>query len=88
MNIDQYEIYFAKVESTSIEVKDQQVECFTSSHSKGLSLRILNDNRLGFSYSTEFTNEAFDQVISNAVLSARNSSTDELYSFPAQKKIK
>lgn len=86
MNIDQYEIYLAKVESTSIEVKDQQVECFTSSHSKGLSLRILNDNRLGFSYSTEFTNEAFDQVISNAVLSARNSSTDELYSFPEASK--
>jgi len=87
MNIDQYEIYLANVESTSIEVKDQQVECFTSSHSKGLSLRILNDNRLGFSYSTEFTNEAFDQVISNAVLSARNSSTDELYGFPEASKL-
>ena len=86
MNIDQYEIYLAKVESTSIEVKDQQVECFTSSHSRGLSLRILNDNRLGFSYSTEFTNDALDQVISNAVLSAGNSSTDELYGFPEASK--
>ncbi len=82
MNIDHYEVYLAQAESTSIEVKDQQVECFTSSHSKGLSLRVLNDNRLGFSYSTEFTNASLDQVISNAVMSAKNSSTDEFYGFP------
>ena len=86
MNINQYELFHTKVESTSIEVKDQQVECFTTSHGKGLSLRVINNNRLGFSYSTEFTNKAFDQVISNAVLSAKNSSTDKLYGFPESSK--
>ena len=46
-NHDQhYEIYLAQVDSTSIEVKDQQIECFTTAQSEGLALRILKDNRM------------------------------------------
>ena len=82
MNIDHYEIYLSQVESTSIEVKEQQIECFSSAQSKGLSLRLLNNNRFGFSYSTEFTNDSFDQIISNAVMSANNSSPDEFHCLP------
>lgn len=82
MHIDHYEIYFSQVETTSIEVKEQQIDCFIAAQRKGLSLRILNDDRLGFSYCTEFANESFDQVISNAVMSVKNSSPDDFYGFP------
>lgn len=82
MNMDQYELYFADVESTTIEVYDQQVECFTPSHSQGLSLRIVDDKRFGFSYTTDFTRAGVDRVISNALMSARNTSADEWNAFP------
>jgi len=82
MNIDYYEIYLSEVESTSIEIKEKQIDCFTSAKRKGLSLRVLKDHRLGFSYCTEFTSKSFDRVISNAVMSAKNSSPDEFYGFP------
>jgi len=81
-NIDHYEIYLSQVKSTSIEVKEQQIDCFTSAQGKGLSLRVLKDNRLGFSYCTEFTNKSFDRAILNAVMSVKNTSFDELYGFP------
>lgn len=83
LHIDQHELYFADVESTTIEVKDQQVECFTTSHSKGLSLRIIDDKRMGFSYTTDVTHPALDRVITNALMSARNTSADEWNAFPS-----
>ena len=82
MNIDQYEIYLSETESTSIEVKDQQLDCFTTAQRKGLSLRILQDNRLGFSYCTELSDTSLDQVITNAVMGAKNSSPEEYHAFP------
>jgi len=86
MDIDHYELYLSQVESTFIEVKEQQIECFTSAQRKGLSLRVLKDNRLGFSYCTEITNKSFDRLISNAIMSAKNTSPDEFHGFPETSK--
>jgi PmbA protein len=77
-----YEIYLSQVDATSIEVKNQQIECFTSAERKGLSLRILKDNRLGFSYCTAFTDESFEKVITSALTSASYASPDECNGFP------
>jgi len=81
-DIEQYEIYHAQVDTTSIEVKEQQVECFTSAQSNGVSLRVLKDNCAGFSYCTECNDESLDQLIANAVMSAKNSSSDKFNNFP------
>ena len=51
---DHYEIYLSQSDSTSIEVKEQQIDCFTTAQSMAVSLRILKDSRMGFSYSTDF----------------------------------
>ena len=79
---DHYEVYISRVASTSIEVKDQNIDCFTTAQSTGLSLRVIKDERIGFSYTTLLTPESFDQIIANALTSAINSSPDELYGFP------
>jgi PmbA protein len=82
MKIGQYEIYFSEVESTTIEIKDQQIDCFASAQRKGLSLRVLQDDRLGFSYCTDLSDTSLDHVITNAVTSAKNTSPEEYHSFP------
>ncbi len=79
---EHYEIYISQVASTSIEVKDQNIDCFTTAQSTGLSLRVLKDARIGFSYTSLLTPESFDQIIANALTSAMHSSPDELYGFP------
>jgi len=78
-----FEIYLSHVDATSIEVENQQIECFTTAQSKGLSLRLLKDNRVGFSYSTECTEESFENVITRALTSARYASPDECNGFPS-----
>ena len=78
-----YEIYLAQVDSTSIEVKNQQIECFTTAESRGLGLRVLKDNRLGFSYATECTEEACEKVVERALTSASHASPDPCNGFPA-----
>ena len=82
MNIDQYEIYFSEVESTTIEVKDQQIDCFTSAQRRGLSLRVLQDARLGFSYCTDLSYTSLDHVLTNVVTSVKNTSPEECHGFP------
>ena len=82
LNIGHYEIYFSEVVSTTIEVKDQQIDCFTSAQRKGLSLRVLQDDRLGFSYCTDLSDTSLDHVITNAVTSAKNTSPEEYHGFP------
>jgi PmbA protein len=79
-----YEIYISQIASTSIEVKDQNIDCFTTAQSTGLGLRVIKDDRIGFSYTTLLTPESFDQIILNALTSAGNSSPDTLYGFPAK----
>ena len=81
---DHYEIYLSQVDSTSIEVKEQQIDCFTTAQSTAVSLRLLKGSRTGFSYSTEFTPESLNQIISNALTSAVNTSPDEFNGFPHQ----
>jgi PmbA protein len=78
-----YEIYLSHVDSTSIEVKNQEIECFTTAQSKGLSLRLLKDKRLGFSYSTEWSEASFENVITRALTSARYTAPDECNGFPS-----
>ncbi|MCK5011757.1 MAG: TldD/PmbA family protein, partial [Deltaproteobacteria bacterium] len=82
LNIGHYEIYFSEVVSTTIEVKDQQIDCFTSAQRKGLSLRVVQDDRLGFSYCTDLSDTSLDHVITNAVTSAKNTSPEEYHGFP------
>jgi PmbA protein len=81
---DHYEIYISQCASTAIEVKEQRIDCFTAAKSKALSLRVIKDSCIGFSYSTVFTPESLNRVISNALTSARNSSPDALNGFPDQ----
>ena len=77
-----YEIYHSEMKATSIEVKNQQIECFTRAENKGIALRILKDNRLGFSYTTDFTEKSIEKIITSALTSANYASPDECNGFP------
>ena len=48
--VDGYEIYLAQTTSTSVEVRDGGLESFKRAQSVGIALRILKDQKLGFSY--------------------------------------
>jgi PmbA protein len=78
---DGAEVYIIEETSTAIEVKEQKVDSFQSAASRGLSLRILLGNRLGFSYTSDISNDATERLIREAFDNAANNEADTFISF-------
>ncbi|UCD71383.1 MAG: TldD/PmbA family protein [Syntrophobacterales bacterium] len=81
--VDGYEIYLSQSVSTSIEVRDGELESFKKAQSMGLGLRIIKGQRLGFSYCTSFDAVEIARMIEAAIDGAANLSADPFYGFPA-----
>lgn len=88
--IDGYEIYLHQTSHFSIESKDSKVDTFETSHSGGVALRILNHQRIGFSYTTFFdlspsARKGFlhrlERIIEDAIRSAEAISPDPCFDF-------
>jgi len=74
------EVYLKSAKNLSVEVKGQAADAIESSIDFGYSLRVIRDNRLGFSYSTEVS-EA-DRVIESAIEASRWTERDEYLDLP------
>jgi PmbA protein len=44
---------------------------------EGLSIRVIKDNRLGFSYSSDLSDSALDQLVTQAIANAENTGEDK-----------
>lgn len=77
---DQAEVFVKHTKNLSVDVKDQSADAFESSISFGYSLRVIKDNRLGFSYSTAL--DDWDLVVKNAVETAKWTEPDEFLLLP------
>lgn len=75
---NKFELFFEKSKSLSIEIQDKKVDSLTEAVDKGLSIRILKDGRMGFSYTFDLTNDAIDLAIQQAVEIAELMPKDEL----------
>ncbi len=51
-SIDGYEIFLDQSSHFSVESKEGKVDTLEASHSGGMAFRILNHQRIGFSYTT------------------------------------
>jgi PmbA protein len=89
-SLDGYEIYFNQSSHFDIESKDGKIETLQASHYLGMAFRILNHQRMGFSYTTllnpspsarqNFFSE-LDRVIEDAIGSAGATSADPCFDF-------
>src|SRR3990167_7693940 len=78
---DSAEVFAIEESSASIEVKEQAVDSFQSAASRGLSLRILLGNKLGFSYTSNISADAINRLIKEAFENAENNEADAYISF-------
>jgi PmbA protein len=76
---DQAEVFSKSFKNISVEVKDGSVESLSSSFSSGYSVRVINNNRLGFSFSTDIT--AAEQVVIQAIEASRSVDEDPSLAF-------
>lgn len=78
---DQAEVYLKTSKSLNIEVKEQKIDTLVSSMTKGYCIRVIKDNRLGFSYSTDL-NEA-NMTAEKAIEASRHSEPDNYLGLPS-----
>jgi PmbA protein len=78
---DQAELFFKAYRNVSAEIKDQAVESLSSSFSSGFSVRVIRNNRLGFSFSTDIGQA--EQVITRAIEAAGSVDEDPFLAFAA-----
>jgi len=86
--IDGYEIYLNQSSHFDIESKDRHIETLQTSRYLGMAFRILNHQRMGFSYMTfsnpsasvgqDFSNE-LDRMIEGAIQGAKAASADPCF---------
>ena len=84
LNPEKFELYFERRQNTRIDSKDQKTETISRSEDVGLSVRLIKDRRLGFSFTTSLENEAIDRAITTAAEIAELMPEDEfvdLFSF-------
>ncbi len=84
LNPDQFELYFQHRTSTRVEARNQKAESLTRSEDVGLAVRLVKDQRLGFSFTTSLEKSAVDKAIQSALEIATIMPRDEhngLYSF-------
>ena len=80
-NPDQFELYFEHRTSTKIDSKDQEVESLTRSEDVGLAIRVISEQRLGFSFTTSLEKSAIERAVDAAIEVARFMPKDEFVGF-------
>jgi len=68
--VDDIEIVLSSGKAFSVKIHKQSVESFNYADSKGIGIRIIKDSRVGYSYTEEFTDEAFKMIIDEAITSS------------------
>ena len=77
-----WEIFQVASRNLTIEAKEQKVDTFTCSQPVGVSVRILKDGRMGFSFSTSLDDVDLVRMIDSAVVGAENQTPDEFHLLP------
>lgn len=82
LKADAAEVYLRSSSSTSIEVKDQQVDAFERAQDIGVGLRMLVGDRMGFAFTTDLSDSALTALVQAAITNARNTEPDPYLSIP------
>ena len=68
--VDDIEIMLTSGKSFSVRINQQSVESFNYADSKGIGIRIIKVGKVGYSYTEEFSDEAFALIIDEAIASS------------------
>lgn len=77
---DYAEAYVKSARNLSVDVKAQKVEAVESSVDFGYSLRVIKDNRLGFSFATDM--KELEAIVENAIEASGWTEQDEYLDMP------
>jgi PmbA protein len=70
---------------SSVRVREGQIEDLTQATGKGVGLRVFVQGRLGFAYSSDFSDAAIDAFVTRAVELAKSAAPNKLNGLPDKK---
>lgn len=79
--ISNWEIYYGSSSRLGISAEDGEVEDYSFSAPYGVSLRVIVDGGIGFSFTTRPDDDALDRMVADSLAGARNTTPDERYRF-------
>lgn len=80
---DGYEIMTGHSTTLSIEAREGKVDTFKSAEPVGVSIRLLKNNGMGFSFSSSFAPGDLEKMVDNALVGALAQCADETNLLPA-----
>src|SRR5512135_447621 len=83
-NVSAADVFIRTSASTAVEVKDQQVDAFERARDAGAGLRVIVHGRLGFAFTTDFTDAALGDLADAAVTNAKIAEPDEYLTIPGK----
>lgn len=78
----QAEVYISKGKELTIEVANGQVETLKNAEEQGLGVRVIVDNRLGYAYTSDFSPQALEATLQQAIRNAEKTHPDPHYRLP------
>jgi len=82
LKADAAEVFLRSYSSTTIEIKDQQVDAFDRAKDIGAGLRVLVQGRMGFAFTTDLSDGALKTLVQAAITNAKNTEPDPFLSLP------
>ena len=79
---EQAEAYLEENKELLIRVRKGEIEILKEAQSKGLGIRLFAKKKLGFTYTSDFSLNALDELVKKTVFLARNSSADDFNGLP------
>jgi len=85
---DQAEVYLVASKTLKIDVINQQIESADEMAETGMALRLIKDQRLGFSFTSDLDESVIEETIDLALASLPFSAQDEFLRLPAPQEKK
>lgn len=83
----QAEAFLQVGRESSCRVRDGEVEDLTQATSKGVGLRVIYKDRLGFAYTSDFDAASLDAFVDRAIQLAEAAAPNKLNGLPAKKEL-
>lgn len=65
--VKDFEIYISKEKTFSVKIHEQKIESFSYSDSNGIGLRIIQNNKIGYSYTEKFEKKSLENIVDEAI---------------------
>ncbi len=79
---EQAEAYLEENKEILIRVRKGEIEILKEAQARGLGIRLFAKKKLGFTYTSDFSLSALDELVKKTVFLAKNSSADDFNGLP------